>query len=209
MKRAKSSDSLAARRWRRPAKLLLIAVVLYLVFTSFKLFRFFSQDDASPHSVHSRLIQYDQSDQTLNVELDQNPQLSEKDPLIIQDPTRRPDGYGRITGEILRRYARARSRSRSRSWTRTGNFSELERVAQEAWALGHKAWDEAVNYSNNGESGSVADPDPEKMEPCPTSVGSDKGGDAGKDGGRVVLLPCGLAVGSSITIIGINLDDLL
>lgn len=75
--------------------------------------------------------------------------------------------------------------------------------------LGHKAWDEAVNYSNDGERGSVADPDPEKVEPCPSSVSSTRVGEAGKDGERVVLLPCGLAVGSSITIIGMNLDDLL
>ncbi|KAJ1690486.1 hypothetical protein LUZ63_014641 [Rhynchospora breviuscula] len=199
MKRAKSSDSLSARRWR-PAKFLLIAVVVYLVFISFKLFLFFS-DDASPQSVQSRLIRHDQSDQTLNVELDQDEKVSEKEDLsIIQNPTRRPDGYGRITGEILRRYAQARSRSQS--WTRTGNFSELERVAQEAWVLGHKAWDEAVNYSNNGESGSAVDPDPEKVESCPTSVGLNKGGGEGKDGERIVLLPCGLAFGSSITIIG-------
>jgi hydroxyproline O-galactosyltransferase 2/3/4/5/6 len=200
MKRAKSSDSLSGRRWR-PAKLLLIAVVVYLAFTSAKLLLFFSKD-ASSYSVHSRLIQYDQSDQILNVELDQNDQIPEKDSSVMREPTRRPDGYGRITGEILRRYAQAQSRSRS--WTRTGNFSELERVAQEAWVLGHKAWDEAVNYINNGESESAVDPDPEKKQPCPTSVGSSKGRKTGKDGERVVLLPCGLAVGSSITIIGID-----
>ena len=42
-------------------------------------------------------------------------------------------GYGRITGEILRRHEAFEERRKR--WGQLGNFTELERVAAEAWAL--------------------------------------------------------------------------
>ncbi|KAJ3670757.1 hypothetical protein LUZ60_008183 [Juncus effusus] len=190
MKRAKSGESLMGKKFRiTPTNFLIIAASLYLLYTSFKLHRFFSHTPS--HSSLNHLIHQDQS---LSAELDQ------QNPLTAR---RRPDGYGRITGEVLKRYAL----SRAKSWTRTGNFSELERIAQDAWMLGHKAWDEAVSYSARNRS-EMTDLNPvkEKTDPCPLSVelngGGEEEGEVGKNGERVVLLPCGLAVGSSITIIG-------
>ncbi|KAI9197871.1 hypothetical protein LWI28_005852 [Acer negundo] len=94
--------------------------------------------------------------------------------------------YGRITGEIMRRR------------NRTNELSVLERMADEAWTLGLKAWEEVEKFDlketveNNIYEG--------KPESCPSWVSMS--GEELASGERVTFLPCGLAAGSSITVVG-------
>ncbi|KAG8385245.1 hypothetical protein BUALT_Bualt03G0022000 [Buddleja alternifolia] len=94
--------------------------------------------------------------------------------------------YGRITSEVLRRM------------NRTNNLSVLERMANEAWALGLKAWEE-VNKYDEKEINMTAVLEG-KPELCPSWV-SMSGEDLEKRD-LIMFLPCGLAAGSSITVIG-------
>ncbi|PIN03088.1 Galactosyltransferase [Handroanthus impetiginosus] len=94
--------------------------------------------------------------------------------------------YGRITFEILRRR------------NRTNNSSVLEKMADEAWALGLKAWEEVNKYDNKEiDMGTILEGKPES---CPSWVSMDGEELAKRD--FVMFLPCGLAAGSSITVIG-------
>lgn len=94
--------------------------------------------------------------------------------------------YGRITGEVMRQRNKA------------NDLSELERMADEAWTLGLKAWEEVENFDfEETNPGSVLEG---KSESCPSSV-SVSGKELGT-GDHVLFLPCGLAAGSSITVIG-------
>ncbi|XP_011620767.1 hydroxyproline O-galactosyltransferase GALT2 [Amborella trichopoda] len=93
--------------------------------------------------------------------------------------------YGRITGAIVR------------EMNKTHDLSMLERMANDAWSIGLKAWGELETLN----SSSVTLNQTEKVtEPCPSSI-SLYGEELG-DLGNTMLLPCGLAVGSSITLIG-------
>lgn len=94
--------------------------------------------------------------------------------------------YGRITGEIMKRR------------NRTMDLSVLERMADEAWTLGLKAWEEVdkVDDKETGESTFIEG----KPESCPSWIAM-----SGEDllkGDRLMFLPCGLAAGSSITVVG-------
>ncbi|KAL6622642.1 hypothetical protein ACP70R_032521 [Stipagrostis hirtigluma subsp. patula] len=100
-------------------------------------------------------------------------------------------GYGRITGEILRR--RAAGGERGRRWGQLGNFTELERMAREAWALGAKAWEEAAAFA--GDVDSIVSRDGGGPKECPGSLAL--GG-----GETAAFLPCGLAAGSAVTVVG-------
>lgn len=98
-----------------------------------------------------------------------------------------PRGYGRITGEMLLQM------------NRTSDLSVLERMADEAWTLGLKAWEEIDKVNDDKESGesSVIDG---KLESCPSWI-SMSGEDLLK-GDNLMFLPCGLQAGSSITVVG-------
>lgn len=94
--------------------------------------------------------------------------------------------YGRITAEILRRM------------NRTYNLSVLERMADEAWALGLKAWEEANKYDEKEiDMSTILEGKPES---CPSWVSMNGEELAKRD--LLMFLPCGLAAGSSITLIG-------
>ncbi|KAH7545190.1 hypothetical protein FEM48_Zijuj01G0067600 [Ziziphus jujuba var. spinosa] len=94
--------------------------------------------------------------------------------------------YGRITGEILRRR------------NRTNDLTVLERMADEAWTLGLKAWEDLdkLDEKETGE-GSILEGKPES---CPSWVSMT--GEELAMGDKVMFLPCGLAAGSSITVVG-------
>lgn len=95
-------------------------------------------------------------------------------------------GYGRITGDILRRrYG-------------TSKVSVLEKMADEAWKLGSKAWEE-VDKVNVKEIGHTS-MNEGKPESCPLSL-TVSGEELGSGDG-LIFLPCGLAAGSSITVVG-------
>jgi hypothetical protein len=95
--------------------------------------------------------------------------------------------YGRITGEIMKKM------------NRTSNSTVLERMADEAWSLGLKAWEEVEKYDSTKETklGNIVEAKPES---CPSWVSKN-----GEEFGKVdslMFLPCGLAAGSSITVVG-------
>ncbi|KAL0305458.1 UNVERIFIED_CONTAM: Hydroxyproline O-galactosyltransferase GALT2 [Sesamum radiatum] len=94
--------------------------------------------------------------------------------------------YGRITAEIFRRM------------NRTNNLSVMERMADEAWALGQKAWEDANKYNEKEiDMTTILEGKPES---CPSWV-SMSGEELAKRN-FMMFLPCGLAAGSSITVIG-------
>ncbi|KAF8413531.1 hypothetical protein HHK36_001522 [Tetracentron sinense] len=106
-------------------------------------------------------------------------------PMPPEEPFREETG-GFPTGEIMRRR------------NRTSELSVLERMADEAWTLGLKAWEEVDNFDAEETSQKIVLQ--VKPESCPSSV-SVSGEDLAR-GAYVMLLPCGFAVGSSITVVG-------
>lgn len=90
------------------------------------------------------------------------------------------------------------SKDKNKNKTRTVNLSVLDRMADEAWILGLKAWEEVEKYDEkeNGLSFTLEG----KPESCPSWVAVN--GEDFNKGNGVVFLPCGLAAGSSITMVG-------
>ncbi|KAK7412549.1 hypothetical protein VNO78_04013 [Psophocarpus tetragonolobus] len=97
-----------------------------------------------------------------------------------------PDAYGRISGEILQQR------------NRTRELSVLERMADEAWTLGLKAWKELeqVGDKEAGESSVIEG----MAELCPSWISMSREDLLKGDG--LMFIPCGLAAGSSITVVG-------
>ena len=103
-----------------------------------------------------------------------------------ESPKQIPPRYGRITGKIMREYKR------------TNDLSVLERMADEAWILGLKAWKDVDKVDEKGSiKNSILDGKPES---CPSWVSMN--GDELIKGDNLMFLPCGLAAGSSITVVG-------
>eukprot|EP00252_Welwitschia_mirabilis_P008902 TRINITY_DN21151_c1_g1_i1.p1 TRINITY_DN21151_c1_g1~~TRINITY_DN21151_c1_g1_i1.p1 ORF type:complete len:668 (-),score=110.10 TRINITY_DN21151_c1_g1_i1:55-2058(-) len=104
----------------------------------------------------------------------------------IQNRPHRAD-YGRISAVILEQISKRKEKS------------ELQRVAKDAWLNGSKAWREMqiaasqVNLSIVHRVGNL-------LEPCPDYVLLS--GDELEKAGGTMILPCGLNLGSSITLIG-------
>lgn len=118
------------------------------------------------------------------------PSRPDKEPLkeehVPENTKQLPQRYGRITGEIMRR------------WNRTSDWTVFERMADEAWTLGLKAWEELdkVDEKEAGESSILEG----KPESCPSWISMS--GEELIKGDGLVFLPCGLAAGSSITVVG-------
>eukprot|EP00253_Pinus_taeda_P009119 PITA_09119 len=75
------------------------------------------------------------------------------------------------------------------------NLTDIERSAMEAWGLGLKAWKDVKVYAEDGFR-----TEDRQNESCPQliTMSSRKFSEAGK----MMLLPCGLRLGSSITLVG-------
>ncbi|GLJ53850.1 hypothetical protein SUGI_1149790 [Cryptomeria japonica] len=95
--------------------------------------------------------------------------------------------YGRISGAILDHM------------NKTKGMSELQRMANDAWVIGLKAWKEAEATVLQGNQ-SIGDKGGELVEICPQSISLS--GDEVEKSLRLMFLPCGLTLGSSITLIG-------
>lgn len=211
MKRIKTENS-NTKRWKL-SHLLLGLAVLYLVFIAFKVPHFLeiaallSGDDSYVGLDREMVGDNGDSDlskpffgsvykDTFHRKLEDNenleaPLMPRKEPLEREKGGSQPIKplqfkYGRITGEIMRRR------------NRTNELSVLERMADEAWTLGLKAWEEIEKFDvketveNNIYEG--------KPESCPSWVSLS--GEEMANGDRVMFLPCGLAAGSSITVVG-------
>ncbi|XP_077243815.1 galactosyltransferase family protein isoform X2 [Tasmannia lanceolata] len=211
MKRPKSDGS-GGRRLKLSHFLLGVGA-LYLVFISLKFHRFLeiasllSGDDSFVGLDRSAGLDSEDSDQNKplvnsvyqdtfhrKLEDDQNqkaPQMPQKEPFRAGIGGSQPikplqHRYGRITGEILRRR------------NKTNDLSELEKMANEAWSLGLKAWLEVENFKFQETNQTTLLEG--KPESCPSSVSLS--GEEMAKGDEVMFLPCGLAAGSSITVIG-------
>ncbi|KAJ0963202.1 hypothetical protein J5N97_028324 [Dioscorea zingiberensis] len=99
----------------------------------------------------------------------------------LLDPVVHHARYGRLTADILRR-----SRDPPR-----GNSSRIDRMAREAWVLGLKAWAEAEAEFEAADAPTLSE---DNSESCPGST-SMSGGE-----GRVMVLPCGMEVGTAVTV---------
>uniref|UniRef100_A0A5B7BPW4 Putative Galactosyltransferase family protein isoform 1 n=1 Tax=Davidia involucrata TaxID=16924 RepID=A0A5B7BPW4_DAVIN len=211
MKRPKSEPA-GGRRFKL-SHLLLGVAVLYLIFISFKFPQFldfatvlggddtyvgldgFSVGDAQDGDLSKPFFSYVYKD-TLHRRLEdneiQNAPLMPQEEALEEGKTQAPPlkplqhRYGRITGEIMRRR------------NRTSELSVLERMADEAWTLGLKAWEEVDKFDEKETSqSSILEGKPES---CPSWVSMS--GEELSRGDHVMFLPCGLAAGSSITVVG-------
>ncbi|XP_024991914.1 hydroxyproline O-galactosyltransferase GALT6-like isoform X1 [Cynara cardunculus var. scolymus] len=82
-------------------------------------------------------------------------------------------------------------------------FLELHKVARYAFVLGKKVWEEIVKFNSNSsiETESITTTRSEsKNESCPNSVAVS--GEEFQEKGFMVEIPCGLTLGSHITVIG-------
>lgn len=208
MKRSKSVEALVGRRWRLSHVLFAVAA-LYLLIIAFK-FRHILEivglmsDDRSFASIDRPGGQDDLVDvrrsvlrsaysDSLHRDLDGGdpPQKPGSEPIVLPTlgkPLYSINNYGRITSALMQR---------QQHWG--GNLTELERMAHEAWALGMKAWKEVENFVDKGELNLTTLLEG-KQESCPMSVSMGK--DEMGSGESLMFLPCGLEVGSSITVIG-------
>ncbi|XP_010275035.1 PREDICTED: hydroxyproline O-galactosyltransferase GALT2-like [Nelumbo nucifera] len=205
-------EPLGGKRFKLYHSLLVVAL-LYLLFISLKFHRVLefaivlSGDDSFVGLDKSAAVEEDGDiskpffssvyKDTFHRKLEDNqyhdaPLMPRKEPFeeeASKSPTIKPlqHHYGRITGEIMRRR------------NKTMDLSVLERMADEAWTLGNKAWKEIENF--NSEEADQSFLIEGKPESCPLSV-SMTGVELGSGEEHVMFLPCGLAAGSSITVVG-------
>ncbi|OIW00638.1 hypothetical protein TanjilG_09119 [Lupinus angustifolius] len=206
MKRTKN-ESPNSRRFRLSHFLFGIGV-LYLLFISFKFPHFLkilsnevddrldgasirgSEDSDISKSFVSSVYQ-DAIHRKLEDKDHDSPLRPNKEPVKeeehgLQHVKQRPPRYGRITGKLMEERKR------------DSELPVLERMADEAWLLGLKAWNE-LDMVDEKESGndSVLE---EKAESCPSWISIS--GEELEKGDGLMFLPCGLAAGSSITVVG-------
>ncbi|XP_076951454.1 hydroxyproline O-galactosyltransferase GALT2-like [Bidens hawaiensis] len=198
MKRSRS-EVFGLRRLKLPHVLLGLAA-LYLIFVCFKFSAYFeaSNSDNDNDEVVSKL-RLEVSDSSIRSAYSEA--LEEENGLGLENEIRfdtvsreeKDDGlppldvrYGRLTGNVLRQRRRR------------NDMSGLEKMADEAWSLGIKAWEEVGNFSEEGSKlSSVVEG---KQERCPLWVSIS--GEELTKGDRMMFLPCGLAAGSSVTVVG-------
>lgn len=75
------------------------------------------------------------------------------------------------------------------------NRSALDRMADDAWSLGLTAWEDAAAFAGDPWELAAAGSAASSTDKCPSAVSV-------RARGRVVFLPCGLAAGSSVTVVG-------
>ncbi|WVZ91253.1 hypothetical protein U9M48_037449 [Paspalum notatum var. saurae] len=188
MKRARSSEAFLGggrlRARRRLAPLLAAAAFAYLLFVSVKLAGLGSAGPAAPAGAGAGVGR-------LATAGAGEPLRGRVEEPAARAAARGVSGYGRITGEMLRR----REAGGGRRWGRLGNFTELERMAAEAWALGAAAWEEAAAFTGDVDALASRDEGPVR---CPGSLALGGGAAAA----AVAFLPCGLAPGSAVTVVG-------
>ncbi|XP_076937093.1 hydroxyproline O-galactosyltransferase GALT2-like [Bidens hawaiensis] len=195
MKRSRS-EVFGFRRVKLPHVLLGLAA-LYLIIVCFKFSAYFeassSDNDNDNDKVVSKL-RLEVSDSSIRSAYHDeiSEVLQEENGLGLENEIRFDTvspvdvRYGRLTGNVLRQRRRR------------NDMSGLEKMADEAWSLGLKAWEEIGNYSEEGSKlSSVVEG---KQERCPLWVSIS--GEELTKGDRMMFLPCGLAEGSSITVVG-------
>ncbi|KAJ1266381.1 hypothetical protein BS78_08G146900 [Paspalum vaginatum] len=186
MKRARSSEAFLGgcrlRARRRLAPLLAAAAFAYLLFVSVKLAGLGSAGPAAGAGAGVGRLATAGAGEPLRGRVEEP---------AARAAARGVSGYGRITGEMLRR----REAGGGRRWGRLGNSTELERMAAEAWAQGAAAWEAAAAFTGDVDALASREEGPAR---CPGSLAL--GG--GEVAAAAAFLPCGLAPGSAVTVVG-------
>lgn len=201
-------DPTGPRRFRLSYVLLALAL-LYLGFIAFKFPQLleiasgFSGDDSyvlgkvglDDEDVRKRsVISIEKDTFHRKLEDDQNPDLQ----LMLAGKSLKDEKLGyHLLRPFRHQYGRMMNDS-MRERNGTSKLSELEEMADEAWSLGLKAWEELDKYDiANFSENSAFDVKPES---CPSWIAVN-----GKDlvsQENVTFLPCGLVAGSSVTVVG-------
>lgn len=79
-------------------------------------------------------------------------------------------------------------------------FSELQNSARDAWEVGRRLWEETRSESNAETDRFDTKKKESKMESCPNSIALT--GEEFLNREKIMLLPCGLTLGSHITVVG-------
>ncbi|XP_074578395.1 hydroxyproline O-galactosyltransferase GALT2-like [Curcuma longa] len=204
--RGRSVDSSGTRKWKLSHALLAIGSI-YLIFISFKFHHFLEIANALSGDDSFSGLDRPVNDLTyahLQLVGHRNPVLLHHDTFHrkLEDswnlaPGQEKDQSSHLSAPITLLRSRFGYKYKS-----SGNLTQLEEMVNEAWVLGEKAWDDVKSYDL--ESGMDRLPvGEEKPVSCPSSLAKSSAEmDIDSDGDLLVFLPCGLAVGSSITVVG-------
>ncbi|WOL15708.1 hydroxyproline O-galactosyltransferase GALT2-like [Canna indica] len=199
--RGRSAESPGARRWRLSHALVAIGSI-YLLFISFKFHHFLEIANAlSGDDSFSGL------DRPVNDLTSVHLHLGHRNPVLVHHDTfhRKLEDSRNLPPtpqkeQISLRFATVKPFERQFGYKSRGNLTQLEQMVNEAWALGKKAWDDVESYdpANSMDQLPLGE---RKPESCPSSLAKSSA-EMGSDGELLVFLPCGLAVGSSVTVVG-------
>ncbi|KAM3191019.1 hypothetical protein ACQJBY_068774 [Aegilops geniculata] len=161
-----------ARRWR-PSHLVFVAGVAYLILISLKFRRVLDLATADLAAVDSAFS---------------SPSSTDHVPPLLPGSSSSSNATLFQVQPFWHRYDRV-----SLPDIAARNRSALDRMADDAWSLGLTAWEDAAAFS--GDPWELAAVDAASTDKCPAAVSV-------RSRGRVVFLPCGLAAGSAVTVIG-------
>ncbi|THU56012.1 hypothetical protein C4D60_Mb11t12790 [Musa balbisiana] len=199
--RGRSIESSGTRRWR-PSHPVLAIGLIYLVFVSFKFHHFLEIVNAlSGDGSFSGL------DRPVNDLTSRHLRLGHRTPVLVDHDTfhRRLEDSRNLPPALEKeqpslRFPPIKPFQRWFGHKSIGNLTQLQAMINEAWVLGQKAWDDVKKYDpmNSTDQLSMIEG---KLESCPSSVAKSST-EMGSDAELLVSLPCGLAAGSSITVVG-------
>lgn len=204
--RGRSVDSSGTRKWKLSHALLAIGSI-YLLFISFKFHHFLEIANALSGDDSFSGLDRPVNDLTyahLQLVGHRNPVLLHHDTFHrkLEDSRNLPPGQEK---EQSTHRSAPITLLRSRlgyKYKSSGNMTQLEEMANEAWVLGKKAWDDVESYDPKSSMDRLPVGEV-KPESCPSSLAkSSSEMDIDSEGDLLVFLPCGLAVGSSITVVG-------
>ncbi|RWW13266.1 hypothetical protein GW17_00023029 [Ensete ventricosum] len=194
-------ESSGTRRWR-PSHPVLVIGLIYLVFVSFKFHHFLEIANAlSGDGSFSGL------DRPVNDLTSRHLHVGHRTPVLVDHDTfhRRLEDSRNLPPALEKeqpslRFPPIKPFQRWFGHKSIGNLTQLQAMVNEAWVLGQKAWDDVKNYDpmNSTDQLSLIEG---KLEPCPSSLAKSLT-EMGSDAELLVFLPCGLAAGSSITVVG-------
>ncbi|XAR53181.1 Galactosylxylosylprotein 3-beta-galactosyltransferase [Bertholletia excelsa] len=196
MKRAKI-DTLVSVSRVRSIQVLMGVLFLYLLLMSLEVplvlktgLGFGSGEEGSTRSVDASLIRLDDDDgfgqeQATNAESFRISQMS-----YGRSPERRMREFKQLSGLVFDDSLFDNSNA--------DEFSELQKMASHAFAVGKKLWEESRSGRARPELENKAEMN--LSESCPHSISIS--GDEFRERGRIMVIPCGLTLGSHVTVVG-------
>ncbi|CAL9069010.1 hydroxyproline O-galactosyltransferase GALT2-like [Musa acuminata AAA Group] len=199
--KGRSIESSGTRRWR-PSHPVLAIGLIYLVFVSFKFHHFLEIANAlSGDGSFSGL------DRPVNDLTSRHLHLGHRTPVLVDHDTfyRRLEDSRNLPPALEKeqpslRFPPIKPFQRWFGHKSIGNLTQLQAMINEAWVLGQKAWDDVKNYDPMSSTDQLSMIEG-KLESCRSSLAKSST-EMGSDAELRVFLPCGLAAGSSITVVG-------